>query len=144
MYTLEKNNTSPLCILCMLMSQIIPLFTLTLVCTWHEESTPMGKIHVQASTIPQQKPVCINIVAGRESIIKKILYMDIKFAKSPDCHVKPNEMPHVYPCSNTPMYEPFHLSCIDGPWSISWWQVELQVWTIFHPMNHIYVIIGHA
>ena len=27
MYTLENNNTSPLCILCMLMPQIIPLRT---------------------------------------------------------------------------------------------------------------------
>ena len=40
MYTLEKNNASPLCILCTLMPQVIPLFTLTLVCTWYEESNP--------------------------------------------------------------------------------------------------------
>ena len=33
------NNTSPLCILCTLMPQIIPLLTFTLVCTWYEEST---------------------------------------------------------------------------------------------------------
>ena len=40
MYIQEKNNTSPLCILCMLMPQIIPPLTLTLVCTWYEESYP--------------------------------------------------------------------------------------------------------
>ena len=39
MYTLEKNNIYPLCILCMLMSRIIPLLTLTLIHTWYEEST---------------------------------------------------------------------------------------------------------
>ena len=39
MYKLEKNNTSPLCIICMLMPQILPLLTLTLVHTWYEEAT---------------------------------------------------------------------------------------------------------
>ena len=43
MYTLEKNNASPLCILCTLMPQIIPLLTLTLVHTWYEESNPWTK-----------------------------------------------------------------------------------------------------
>ena len=32
MYTVEKKNTSPLCLL---MPQIIPLLTLTLVCRWY-------------------------------------------------------------------------------------------------------------
>ena len=36
MYTLEKNNTSPLCVLYTLMPHIIPLLTLMLVCTWYE------------------------------------------------------------------------------------------------------------
>ena len=40
MYTLEKSNTSPLCILCMLMPQIIPLLTLMLVHMWYEEFAP--------------------------------------------------------------------------------------------------------
>ena len=40
MYTLKKINATPLCILCMLMSQILPLLTLTFICTWYEESTP--------------------------------------------------------------------------------------------------------
>ena len=40
MYTLEKNNTSPLYILFKIMSQIILLLTLTLVCTLYEEFTP--------------------------------------------------------------------------------------------------------
>ena len=40
MYTLEKNDASPSCILCILMPQIIPLLTLTLVCMWYEESNP--------------------------------------------------------------------------------------------------------
>ena len=40
MYKLEKNNTSPLRILCMLMPQLIPLLTLTFVHTWYEESNP--------------------------------------------------------------------------------------------------------
>ena len=39
MYKLEKNNTSPLCILRTLMPQIIPLLTVMLVRTWYEEST---------------------------------------------------------------------------------------------------------
>ena len=39
MYTLEKISTSPLCILYTL-PQMIPLLTLTLVCTLCEESTP--------------------------------------------------------------------------------------------------------
>ena len=34
MYTLEKNNTSPLCTLCMLRPQIIPHLTLMLVHMW--------------------------------------------------------------------------------------------------------------
>ena len=38
-HTRTKDNTSPLC---MLKPQIIPLLTLTLVCTWYEESTPGG------------------------------------------------------------------------------------------------------
>ena len=41
----EKNNTSPLCILRMLMPQIVSLRTLTLVHTWYEESTPRAKSH---------------------------------------------------------------------------------------------------
>ena len=43
LYTLEKNNTSPLRILCkpcMLIPQIIPLLTLMLIHMWCEESTP--------------------------------------------------------------------------------------------------------
>ena len=40
MYTLEKINTSPLCMQCMLTPQItLLLLTLTLVYTWYEEST---------------------------------------------------------------------------------------------------------
>ena len=39
-YTVEKINTSPLCILCMLMPQIIPLLTLMLVHTWYENPPP--------------------------------------------------------------------------------------------------------
>ena len=31
---------SPLCITCMLMPQIIPFLIFTLICMWHEESTP--------------------------------------------------------------------------------------------------------
>ena len=37
---ITENNTSPLCTLCTLVSQIISLLTLMLVCTWYEESTP--------------------------------------------------------------------------------------------------------
>ena len=40
MYTLKKNNTSLLCIVCLLMPQVIPLLTLTLGQMWYEESTP--------------------------------------------------------------------------------------------------------
>ena len=40
MYTLERENVSPLCILCNLLPQIIPFLKLTLVHTWYEESTP--------------------------------------------------------------------------------------------------------
>ena len=42
MYTLENDNTSPLCILCMLMPQIVPILTLMLklVCMWYEEPPP--------------------------------------------------------------------------------------------------------
>ena len=40
MYTLEKNSTSSLHILCTLMPQRIPLLTLTLICMWYEESNP--------------------------------------------------------------------------------------------------------
>jgi hypothetical protein len=39
--TPKEINATPLCILCTLMSQIIPLLTLTFVRTWYEESTPM-------------------------------------------------------------------------------------------------------
>ena len=42
MYVLEGNNTSPLCILCTLMPQIIPLLTLMLVHTWYKESASPG------------------------------------------------------------------------------------------------------
>ena len=38
-YTLEKNNTSPLSILCTLVPPTIVLLTLMLVCTWYGEST---------------------------------------------------------------------------------------------------------
>lgn len=52
-YTLEKNKTSPLCILCTIMSQSIPISTLKLVRTWHEESNPwaMNSPRVHSSTI---------------------------------------------------------------------------------------------
>ena len=40
LYTQGKNNASPLCILCGLMPQIIPLLKFPLVCMWNEESTP--------------------------------------------------------------------------------------------------------
>ena len=33
-----RENTSPLCMLCMVMLQIMPLLTFTLVRTWYEES----------------------------------------------------------------------------------------------------------
>ena len=46
MYTLEKNNTSPLWILCTLIPEIVPLLTLMLLCTWYEESTPKGHRYV--------------------------------------------------------------------------------------------------
>ena len=39
MYTLEKNKTSPLCILFMLVPQVIPLLTLMLVCMWYKSFT---------------------------------------------------------------------------------------------------------
>jgi hypothetical protein len=39
-YTLEKNNTSPLHILCMIMPQITTHLTLTLVQTWYERAPP--------------------------------------------------------------------------------------------------------
>ena len=42
MYTLDKNNTSLLCILCTLMPQIIPLRTPMLVHMLYEKSTPGG------------------------------------------------------------------------------------------------------
>ena len=38
----KEKNASPLCTQCMLMPQLIPHSTLTLVCTWCEESTPQG------------------------------------------------------------------------------------------------------
>ena len=44
MYTLEKKKkTFFLCIICTLLPPIKPLLTLTLVCTWYEESTPWGR-----------------------------------------------------------------------------------------------------
>ena len=42
MYTLEQNKTSPLCMLCVLVPQVIPLLALMLVCTWYKESQPLG------------------------------------------------------------------------------------------------------
>ena len=43
MYTLEKNNTSPLCVLCTLMPQIIALSKLTSTGIWYEKSTSWGQ-----------------------------------------------------------------------------------------------------
>ena len=40
MCTLEKNNIPPLCIICTLMPQTIPLLTFMLVHMWYEESNP--------------------------------------------------------------------------------------------------------
>ena len=40
MQTLQVNNTSPTCILCMLMPQIIPLLILMLLDMFYEESAP--------------------------------------------------------------------------------------------------------
>ena len=51
MYILEKFNTSPLCILCTLMPQIITLLTLTLVHTWYEESNPKENIIIMLTLI---------------------------------------------------------------------------------------------
>ena len=42
MYTLEKNNTSPFCILCTLMPQIIPLLTFMPIHTWYEDLPLLG------------------------------------------------------------------------------------------------------
>jgi hypothetical protein len=43
MYTLEKNDASPLCILFTLTPHKLPLPTLTLIYTWYEKSIPMVK-----------------------------------------------------------------------------------------------------
>jgi hypothetical protein len=51
MYTLEKHNTSPLCILYKLMREMIPLLILTLVHTWHEESIPRDDIYHEGAVI---------------------------------------------------------------------------------------------
>jgi hypothetical protein len=40
MYTQQINNISPLCILCVLMPQIIPFLTLTIIHARYEEPTP--------------------------------------------------------------------------------------------------------
>jgi hypothetical protein len=45
MYTLKKNNTSPLCMLYTLMPQIMPLSTLMLVCTWYSSLVHALGIH---------------------------------------------------------------------------------------------------
>ena len=50
MYTLEKNNTSPFCILCMLMPQIIALLTLTHIKTyvvWRVHPMLIGECHAR-------------------------------------------------------------------------------------------------
>ena len=44
MYTLEKNNNPPLCIICTLMPQIIPLLKLTPIHIRYEESNPRENI----------------------------------------------------------------------------------------------------
>ena len=57
MYSLEKNCTSPLCILCTLMPQIIPLLTLTLVRTLCEESTRWAYHICYGGDIPLPTPL---------------------------------------------------------------------------------------
>ena len=64
MYTLEKNNSSPLCILCMLMPQITPLLTLVFVHKWHEESTPKLVVLLEESISLVCKCEEQNIVFG--------------------------------------------------------------------------------
>jgi hypothetical protein len=52
MIMLKKSNTSPSRIVCMLMSQIIPLPTLTLLRTWYEESIPPSIVRDTLSAPP--------------------------------------------------------------------------------------------
>ena len=62
MSTLVKITTSPLCILCMLIPQIIPLLTLKLVHTWYEESTPgLKTVLTTRITINTYACMCHNI-----------------------------------------------------------------------------------
>ena len=65
MYTLEKINTSPLCILCTILPQTIPLLTLMLVCRWYEESTPRE---------PVEKDIDGEIILGSQNSIEIVGY----------------------------------------------------------------------
>jgi hypothetical protein len=50
---LENDNTSPSCIQCTLLSQIIPLLILTFVCMWYEECNPRSIYKVDCNEIKQ-------------------------------------------------------------------------------------------
>ena len=70
MYTIEKSNTFPLCIICTLMPQIIPFFTLTLVHKWYYESTRGS--HIRKSLY---LTTCIDLVHLVHYLLYKIFSM---------------------------------------------------------------------
>ena len=78
MYILERNNTSPLCVLCTLMPQIISLLTLPLLHMWYGESTPWAGSNV-FSTIRFMylpcKTLCTNLITGlaRHNMFRMVL-----------------------------------------------------------------------
>ena len=55
MWTRKKNYTSPSCIPCMVMSQIIPLYTLMLIHNWYEKLTPREALAYQTTFQPTIK-----------------------------------------------------------------------------------------
>ena len=85
MYTLDKNNTSPLGILCTLMPQIIPLLTLMLDHTWYEKSIPQKHCaHLTKKNIftLTSYNICIStlILKGNDNL--RHLYFFIKWSNS--------------------------------------------------------------
>ena len=54
---LEKNNASPLCVLCKLMPQFTPLLTLTLVHMWYKNSPPRATSQRRVDDEPWEQHV---------------------------------------------------------------------------------------
>ena len=131
MYVLEKNNTSPLCVLGTLMPQNNTPLTLTLVRTWYEKSAPMHSpnlpcllVHTSTSyycsfqhnsiihgTSTPSQPILSTITTQKSNKLHGHYGLSLKAPNSLHPTFKAN-VPNLVTCLNkTPLFEWYMVRC---------------------------------